>query len=99
LGFNFFHPSGLSASVTATYYDQDGTFERIIGGGGVFESGSDTFLLADAAISYRLPNRHGFITVGAKNLFDEDFRYYDLDWKNPSIQPVRFFFGKITLAL
>jgi hypothetical protein len=89
----------LSASVTTTYYNQDGTFERVTGGGGIFESGSDAFWLTDAAISYRLTNRYGFITIGAKNLFDEDFKYYDLDWKNPAIQPVRFFFGKITLAL
>jgi hypothetical protein len=99
LGINFFHPCGLSASVTTTYYNQDGTFERIIGGGGVFETGDDTFWLADAAINYRLPKRYGFITVGVKNLFDEDFQYYDLDWQNPAIQPARFFFGKITLAL
>jgi hypothetical protein len=96
LGINFFHRCGLSTSLTATYYNQDGTFDRIVGGA---ESGSDTFWLADAAISYRLPSRYGFITVGAKNLFDEEFKYYDLDWKNPAIQPARFFFGKITLAL
>jgi len=99
LGINFFHPSGLSASVITAYYNQDGTFERIIDGGGVFESGSDTFWLTDVTISYRLPKRYGFITIGAKNLFDEAFKYYDLDWKNPAIQPARFFFGKITLAL
>jgi tetratricopeptide (TPR) repeat protein len=96
LGINFFHPSGLSASLAATYYNQDGTFERILGG---LEDGSDNFWLIDAAISYRLPKRHGFLTVGAKNLFDQNFKYYDLDWKNPAIQPVRFFFAKITLAL
>ncbi len=28
LGINFFHPSGLSVGVTATYYDQKGTIER-----------------------------------------------------------------------
>jgi tetratricopeptide (TPR) repeat protein len=96
LGVNFFHPSGLSASLTTTYYDQNGTFDRFFVG---LEDGSDTFWLTDASISFRLPKRYGFITVGAKNLFDQDFKYYDLDWKNPAIQPTRFFFGKITLAL
>ncbi len=28
LGINFFHPSGLSASLKGTYVDQDGSFER-----------------------------------------------------------------------
>jgi tetratricopeptide (TPR) repeat protein len=97
LGINFFHPSGLSASLTTTYYNQDGTFERLQTG--MLETGSDTFWLTDVAISYRLPKRYGFITVGAKNVFDKEFKYYDLDWKNPAIQPASFFFGKITLAL
>jgi outer membrane receptor protein involved in Fe transport len=82
-----------------TYYNQDGTFERITGGGGVFQSGSDKFWLSDVALNYRLPKRYGFISAGVRNLFDEKFNYYDLDWKNPAIQPDRFFFGKITLAL
>jgi tetratricopeptide (TPR) repeat protein len=99
LGINFFHSSGLSASLTMTYYNQDGTFERITGGGGVFQSGSDNFWLTDVALNYRLPKRYGFISAGVRNLFDEKFNYYDLDWKNPAIQPDRFFFGKITLAL
>jgi hypothetical protein len=31
LGINFFHPSGLSASLTGTYWNQDGEFVRILG--------------------------------------------------------------------
>jgi tetratricopeptide (TPR) repeat protein len=99
VGINFFHPSGLSASAQATYYYQDGKFERIEGGGGTFENGDDQFVLVDAAINYRLPKRYGFFTVGVQNLFDEDFEYYDLDFKNASIQPDRFFFASITLAV
>ncbi len=96
LGIDFFHPCGLSASATTTYYNQDGTFERL---SGAFESGRDSFWLVDAAVSYRLPKRYGFITVGAKNLFDQRFNYFDLDFKNPAIQPARFFFARLTLAL
>jgi outer membrane receptor protein involved in Fe transport len=98
LGVNIFHPSGLSASLMTTYYNQEGDFERVAGGGGVLQSGSDDFWLVDAAVNYRLPKRYGFVTVGAINLFDEDFKYYDLDWKNPSIHPGRFFFARATLA-
>jgi len=98
LGISFYHPSGVSASVTTTYYKQEGEFEHI----NIFEgmeSGKDDFWLVDAAINYRLPKRYGFITAGATNLFDKDFKYYDLDWKNPSIHPGRFFFGRVALAL
>jgi hypothetical protein len=99
LGVNFFHPSGLGASLTGTYLYQDGKFERIAGGGGTFKDGDDDFLLVDAAIKYRLPRRYGFLTLGVTNLFDEDFNYFDVDFNNPDILPDRVFFGKITLAL
>jgi hypothetical protein len=98
LGINFFHPSGLGASLTATYINQDGNF------GGFFTTdtirhGSDNFWTVDVALNYRLPKRYGFVTVGATNLFDEDFRYFDLDLNNASIQPDRMVFGRVTLAL
>jgi len=98
LGINFFHPSGLSASFGATYYDQEGDFVKE---GPIVlpsEKGDDNFWVADAFLSYRLPKRYGFITVGVTNLFDEEFEYADTDIDNPSIQPERFFFGKVTLA-
>jgi hypothetical protein len=99
LGVNFFHPSGLSCGVKTTYYDQDGKFERLTIIGSPNEKADDNFWLVDAAISYRFPKRYGFFTLGVTNLFDEDFNYYDSDFNNPSIQPDRFFFGKITFAV
>ena len=97
LGVNFFHPSGFSASLKATYWNQDGDFERI-DDLGTFVTGDDTFWLVDAAIRYRLPKRYGFITLGVTNLFDEDFRYFESDVENSQIQPERFIFTKLTLA-
>ena len=89
-------PSGLSASLTTTYYDQDGKFVRLDGS---TEKGDDDFWLVDAAIRYRFPKRYGFLTVGVRNLFDRDFEYYDTDFDNPAIQPDRVFFGTITVAI
>ncbi len=43
--------------------------------------------------------RYGLITVGANNLFDKEFKYYDTDPLNPSIRPGRFVYGTLTLAL
>jgi tetratricopeptide (TPR) repeat protein len=97
LGIKFFHPSGLSAGVTTTYYYQDADFGNLTTG--ALESEDGDFWTADAAINYRLPKRYGFITVGASNLFDEEFDYFEWDFKNPRIQPDRTIFGKITLAL
>ena len=50
-------------------------------------------------IYYRLPKRYGFVTVGATNLFDEKFNYFEVDVDNPHIQPGRVFFARVTLAL
>jgi len=101
LGINFSHPSGLSASFKATYYHQKGTYlpqgadplpENLV-------DGKDSFWLCDAAIGYRLPQRYGMISIGAKNLFDQSFRYFDTDPLNPAIQPDRIFYAKITLSI
>jgi hypothetical protein len=95
LGISFFHPSGFSAWVTGTFVTQDGDFIRI---DGTPESGSDEFWTVDAAISYRLSKRHGFIAVGATNLLDEEFNYYDTDERNPVLQPARRVYARVTLA-
>jgi hypothetical protein len=99
LGINFFHPSGFGASLTGTYWTQDGEFERVAKGVfGLRQSGSDDFWTVDAGINYRLPKRYGFVTVGATNLFDERFKFFNTDLRNPSIQPTRMVFGRVTLA-
>jgi hypothetical protein len=98
LGVNLFHPSGLSSHLAATYFNQTGEF------GGFFATdpirrGSTDFWTVDAAINYRLPERYGFITVGATNLLDRRFRFFDSDLRNASIQPKRTAFFRVTLAL
>ncbi|MBI4523645.1 MAG: TonB-dependent receptor [Deltaproteobacteria bacterium] len=96
LGINFVHPSGVSASLTATYYNQEGKLVRLTTGP---ESASDDFWSVDAAVNYRLPRRYGFITVGATNLLDNKFKFFEADRNNPRIQPDRMVFLKMTLAL
>ena len=95
LGVSFFHPSGFSATATATYVDQQGDF---VVPGAENLSGSDDFWTVDAAISYRLPRRYGFVAVGATNLFDEEFNFYDTDVRNPTMQPARRIYARVTLA-
>jgi tetratricopeptide (TPR) repeat protein len=96
LGISVFHPSGLSAFVNGTYWDQDGRFVR---SNGNIEKGSDNFWTVDAGLSYRLPKRYGIASVGVTNLGDKDFKFFDRDFRNPIIQPDRMVFGKLTLAL
>jgi hypothetical protein len=96
LGINFFDNSGLSAFLTATYYNQDGKFLNFSAGP---QSGRDDFWTVDAGLRYRLQNRYGFMTIGATNLFDQRFKYFETDLNNPTVQPKRVFFARITLAL
>jgi outer membrane receptor protein involved in Fe transport len=95
LSLSFFHPSGFSAVVTGTYFDQEGVFVRI---GGSVRSGSDSFWTVDLSLNYRLPKRLGFLSVGATNLLDEEFNYFDIDTRNPTIVPVRRIYGRVTLS-
>jgi tetratricopeptide (TPR) repeat protein len=95
LGINLFSDSGLSAFLTSTYFNQSGKFLSFSAGP---RSGRDDFWTVDAGLRYRLPNRHGFITIGATNLFDQKFKYFETDLNNPSIQPNRTIFGRVTLA-
>jgi outer membrane receptor protein involved in Fe transport len=80
----------------ATYYSQGG---RFVGPSGSFKSGQDNFWTVDTALNYRLPKRYGFITVGASNLFDKKFKYFEVDRDNPRIQPDRMIYFRLTLAL
>jgi len=95
-GINFAHPCGFTARLKPTYVDQDGKFlvPPFIG----VEPGDDQFWVVDASIGYRLPKRRGLITVEAKNLFDEDFRFQDTDTSNPEIYPECVILTKFTLA-
>jgi tetratricopeptide (TPR) repeat protein len=96
LGVNVFLPSGFSAKVTTTFYNQNGVFDPLFTDR---SPGQSDFWLVDTGLSYRLPKRYGFLTVGASNLFDEHFKYYDTDFNNTWIHPGRMVFGKVTLAL
>lgn len=98
IGMSWFDPSGLSASLMPTYWKQHGTFERLFDST-IVQSGRDAFWTVDATVSYRLPKRYGFISVGATNLLGEKFKFFDIDVNNPTIQPVRMLFMRLTLAL
>lgn len=97
-GITLFHPSGFSAKIKVTYVDQEGDFRPQGAPLGFSKQGDDRFWVVDAAVRYRLPNRLGFITIEARNLFDERFRFQDTDPTNPQIQPTRSIFARFTFA-
>jgi hypothetical protein len=97
LGINLFHSSGFGASLGATYYYQDGqvtNFNTVS-----LEPAKDNFWLFDAALNYRIPNRYGFLTLGAINMLDKKFKFFETDFNNIRIQPKRTIFFRVTIAL
>jgi outer membrane receptor protein involved in Fe transport len=96
LGLRLFHPSGLSLALKGTYFSQDGEFQRR--GGACCTSADSDFWVVDTAISYRLPKRYGFMTVGAANLLDQKFKFQESDFDNTTMQLDRTVFGRVTLA-
>ncbi|KHE92592.1 MAG: TonB-dependent receptor [Candidatus Scalindua rubra] len=98
LGINFFHPSGFSARLKSTYVDQAGRFAdtptRM-----TTVPGHDNFWYFDGSISYRLPKRHGIISIGAQNLFNKNFNFQDTDPTHPQIVPEQLIFARFTLSL
>ncbi len=92
ISFNYFHDSGFSFHFKTTYTDQQGEF-----GDPVFEdlvSNGDHFWVADASVRYQLPNRLGFFTIVAKNIFNSSFRFQDTDPANPQIYPEPYYFAR-----
>ena len=69
---NFFHRSGLSSRIGATYVDQQCEYIPASGGGKV--EGSDRFWVFDLRLSYRLPKRLGILSFEAKKRFRRTFQ-------------------------
>jgi tetratricopeptide (TPR) repeat protein len=95
LAVSLFSSLGFSSQIKATYIDQKGEFGNRRYG---VTSGDDQFWIVDAFIRYRLPKRWGFITLEARNLFDEDFHFQDTDPAHPVIYPERLILTRLTLV-
>jgi Flp pilus assembly protein TadD len=95
LTLSLFHPLGPFARLGAMYVDQHGKFES---GTGQLERGHDAFWVVDAAVGYRLPRRLGIVSVEARNLLDQRFRFQETDPVRPLVYPERLILGRATLA-
>lgn len=99
LGLKLSLPSGLAAALTTTYWKQEGDGFRREDLGGIRQDAQDDFWLVDAVLNYRLPRRYGFVEIGATNLTNKEFRYFEMDLNNSHIQPTRTAFVRLTLSL
>ncbi len=83
VGVRYFHPQGFFAGLKATYVNQDVERSLIA----PFPQGSDSFVVVDAALGYRLPSRMGSASIEVRNLFDQKFKYQDDNFRNISDEP------------
>ncbi len=94
LAISYFHPSGLSTRLGATYVRQEATTREL-------SNVHDRFWTLDASIGYRLPRRYGLLSLDVKNLFDEEFEYqssFNAEAQQlPRFQPSRAVFLRINL--
>jgi hypothetical protein len=58
----------------------------------------DNFVVADAAVNYKLPGRTGELSLGVLNLGDARFNYLEMDPTSPNFAPERYLYAKLHLA-
>ncbi len=98
LAINYFHPSGIFGKFTVTYIRQN--LKRLVVS--TLRDGVDDFVLFDAAVGYRLPNRRGILSLEGRNLGNENFFYRNVNFQlneaiTPRFIPTRTFFARVTL--
>ncbi|CAI8875903.1 TonB-dependent receptor domain-containing protein [Methylocaldum szegediense] len=104
LSLSYFHPSGLSSTVTVTYVNQQ-AYE----GKDESKKGHDDnqFALLDFSLKYRLPYRYGTAGFVVKNLLNQRFDFWGQNARGlrtgrleetPLFIPERTMFFQLTLA-
>ena len=98
---SYFLPSGAFASLGGNYVDQ--TVKR--SDSAFLADGEDNFFLVDAAIGFRFPKRAGMVSLGVRNLFDQEFQYQDDSFREFSQEastgpyfPQRVVMGQLSMS-
>jgi tetratricopeptide (TPR) repeat protein len=90
----YFAPSGLFAGTRLRYLRQQVSEAETFQVGKQEFSGTDSGLLVDLELGYRLPGRRGFLALGIANLLDRELSYQDDQFRtstdlNPVFLPTR----------
>jgi hypothetical protein len=100
LTLRFFDPSGLFVMGGINYVRQN--VERLPTT--TTREGDNDFILVDAAVGFRFPNRRGIISLEGRNLLGEHFKYQDDGFRtrgfraDSGAQYIRFFPERSVLA-
>jgi Tfp pilus assembly protein PilF len=96
VGFRVFDDRGVSFRIGATYVRQDGRFS-VGDGSPVFERDDEAWIL-DAAVDFKLPRRHGLVTVGVLNAGDDFIDLVEADVFNPRFASRRMAYFKVRIS-
>jgi tetratricopeptide (TPR) repeat protein len=89
-------PATWSVLVQATLVDQKARHENPAY---EYVEGSDRFVVVDASLSHQLPKRAGTISLEARNLFDQRFRYQEIDvYSSPRVSPRRLLLLRLSAS-
>lgn len=91
-----FHRSGLALKVKNSFVHQSGVFQNPNTVSS--KSGTSNFFIVDLNLSYRLPQRHGMLSLGINNVFDEQIHYQNTNNNEAILPPGRVLFSRINLA-
>jgi len=95
LAVRFFPNGWLSAKLGATYVRQAGDLQNPPE---LFDVDTD-FWTVDFSLDFRLPRRHGKLTLGVSNLFDEQTPFTTTSLVSTRFAPERVAFARLTLVL
>ena len=98
LEIRYFARGGFAIGARASHVEQSGEFQTELEIPPPLAPGEDQFVVVDAFVGYRLPNRRGLLSLNADNLLDETFQFQDVDPTNPSLFPERLVSFRFTLA-
>jgi hypothetical protein len=104
-----------SAPISFTYFHPSGFFARLLGSPLYQEvpgaqasdrrQREDEFLLVDAVVGYRFPQRRGVVGIEVRNLFDSKFNYQDDSFREirqvpvlSRLVPERSIVGRVTVS-
>ncbi len=74
----WFHPNGLFASASGSYFDQEiDEFNTYDPRFGTTRTLNDDFWIVDLAVGYKLPRRYGSIVLEGRNLLNEKFAFFE----------------------
>lgn len=92
----YFFSNKFQTKLTISYTTQKIEYNEIyVNGGG---NDNDAFWIADVSLHYYLPWANGIVSIDAKNVFDEEFKFQEIDPSNSRFYPEFIAIAKISLT-